>query len=119
MEAHEPTNRMLTIVIITLSIVGFVSLLVVRLISTATLRQTLEGFGVAVHKVTNSAKEIERKTFHVMGLLVPTAPHRALFPQSCSFRCLFVTYYCSTVNLARIFVPASVGASQYVDGHLR
>jgi len=71
MEAHEPTNRMLTIVIITLSIVGFVSLLVVRLISTATLRQTLEGFGVAVHKVTNSAKEIERKTFHVMGLLVP------------------------------------------------
>jgi hypothetical protein len=71
LDRHEPTMRMLTYVIIAIAVVGFASLAVIHFISKSTLRKTLQGVGVAINKVTRAAKEIERKTFHIMGLLVP------------------------------------------------
>ena len=95
--SHEPSYRMLTIVIVALACSGFLSLLVVRLISASTLRQTLEAIGVAVHKVTNAAKEIERKTFHICGLMVPLV-HMTLLDNDfshsfCSGLCWAITIF--------------------------
>jgi len=110
MEQHEPSYRMLTMVIIVMATSGFLSLLVVKMVSASTLRQTLESIGVAVHKVTNAAKEIERKTFHVCGLLVPLS-HLLLLDsgfshQFCAGLCWIITACGWTFELFRLGFPS-------------
>jgi len=67
----QPSNRMLTWVIMIVTVGLSASTLWVRFLKPSTLKERLRVIGVAVGKVKRAAKEIERKTFHVCGLLVP------------------------------------------------
>jgi dolichol kinase len=72
-------------------------------------KQYMRDFGVAVQKISRACKEIERKTFHLCGLLVPLVYQYLLVQgwstRSCSYVCWAVTIGQWTFDLSRLYIP--------------
>eukprot|EP00927_Polykrikos_kofoidii_P061194 TRINITY_DN56061_c0_g1_i1.p1 TRINITY_DN56061_c0_g1~~TRINITY_DN56061_c0_g1_i1.p1 ORF type:complete len:291 (-),score=33.81 TRINITY_DN56061_c0_g1_i1:314-1186(-) len=66
-----PTNQFLTSYLAILTLVGLICIIGVTILSPKEIRKHLRSAGVAIHKVAKTASEVERKVFHVCGLLVP------------------------------------------------
>lgn len=66
-----PTEKFLTAYMISLSVMALVLLIAIKTLRRKDLRKILADAGVAVKKITKTAMEIERKVFHLCGLLVP------------------------------------------------
>lgn len=71
-EAHPlPSDTYLTIFVVMLAGSAFIVTVVVRTMRKKDMKKLLRDAGVAMHKVAKTAQEIERKLFHLAGLLVP------------------------------------------------
>jgi len=66
-----PSEPFLTAYMVVLALIGLTLLILVRSLRPQDVRRLLREAGVALHKVANTAREIERKVFHLCGLLVP------------------------------------------------
>jgi len=66
-----PSEDFMTAYMVALASAGFFMVIVIRCISKKDMRKLLEDGGVCVKKVAKTASEIERKAFHLCGLLVP------------------------------------------------
>jgi dolichol kinase len=73
-------------------------------------KNLMRDLGVAVQKISRSVKEIERKTFHLCGLLVPFIYQTLLVQgwstRSCAGICWVVTAGQWTFDLSRLRYPA-------------
>lgn len=66
-----PSETFLTAYMVSLSLAALVLLVSIKTLRQKDLRKLLSDLGVAVSKITKTAAEIERKVFHLCGLLVP------------------------------------------------
>lgn len=73
--SKRPSVEWITTYLWALICVAVVALLIVKLSSRARLISLLTGSGVAGKRVARSLREIERKVFHVAGLLIPLWYH--------------------------------------------
>ena len=77
LEEHQtPTNVYLLEYLITLSVVGLISTCAFK--SAQSPKKLIAAMGVAGRRVAKAVREIERKTFHITGLLVPLFHNLAL-----------------------------------------
>jgi hypothetical protein len=68
---NQPSTNHLIYMVIILGTCFTICTLYLQLISLKNTRKLIESLGVSLKKITRTAKEIERKTFHMTGLLVP------------------------------------------------
>lgn len=104
-----PSEGFLTIYMIVLALVAFVFIVVIRCMRTKDLRKLLHHAGVALKKITKTAAEIERKVFHLCGLLVPLI-HQVLLhfgwsQRTCGAIVWTITIAGLTADLARVYIP--------------
>lgn len=104
-----PSNTYLTTYIVSLTLTGFMGMLIVRTMRPKVLRGLLQGAGVAIHKVAHTAREIERKTFHIAGLLVPLIYQILLGLGWRQWECARIVWSITivgcTLDMLRIHVP--------------
>lgn len=104
-----PSEPFLTAYMIVLTVCGFVALVVMKSLSAKDMRDLLTDAGVAIDKVKKTAQEIERKSFHIAGLLVPLIYQILLqygFSHRFCTRILWtITLSGTTSDLARVHVP--------------
>lgn len=106
-DVYQPSTEFLleylaAFVVISVTSVAFIS-------RTHTLKTFLNASGVRVKRIKRAASEVERKTFHLCGLLVPTA-HLLLLEagvteRTCCHICWTVTLVGWASDLARLHVP--------------
>lgn len=70
--SQTPSDPFLTAYMVSLTVCGLLATCAIRGLGTTGIKRLLVDAGVAVKKVARTANEIERKTFHLAGLLVPT-----------------------------------------------
>lgn len=103
-----PSEEFLTGYMVVLAIGGFVTLVFVKLRKN-NMRRLLREAGVALNKVAKTAREIERKVFHLCGLLVPLIYQILLNyrveKSFCSRVCWVITIIGCTSDLLRVHVP--------------
>ena len=68
---EEPSSEHLSIMILVLVVASASSLLYLRSLTVKNAQEFYASLGVAVKKISRTALEIERKTFHLTGLFVP------------------------------------------------
>jgi hypothetical protein len=108
MRSHqEPKQEYLLTYAITLSIGAL--LLSIYFKQAERPRALLRSWGVSVRKVARAAREIERKTFHLCGLLVPLIHQfllsRGVVNQWCVRLCMTITGVGLTCDMARLNIP--------------
>lgn len=104
-----PSNTYLTIFIVILAGSAFVFAVAVRSLHPKDVRRLLCDAGVAIHKVAKTAREIERKLFHLAGLLVPLI-YQVLLTyryshKACARICWVITITGLSADLMRVHVP--------------
>mmetsp|Transcript_129911 Transcript_129911/g.416915 ORF Transcript_129911/g.416915 Transcript_129911/m.416915 type:complete len:288 (-) Transcript_129911:78-941(-) len=104
-----PSEPFLTAYMVVLFIVGVMFIVLVKNTRPQDLRRLLQDAGVALNKVANTAREIERKVFHLCGLLVPLT-YQVLLSNGvekwkCSRICWTVTLCGVGSDLLRVHVP--------------
>eukprot|EP00931_Biecheleriopsis_adriatica_P080256 TRINITY_DN53610_c0_g1_i1.p1 TRINITY_DN53610_c0_g1~~TRINITY_DN53610_c0_g1_i1.p1 ORF type:complete len:285 (+),score=43.15 TRINITY_DN53610_c0_g1_i1:84-938(+) len=104
-----PSEPFLTVYMILLSLCALVFGVTIRSLRPQAMRQLLQDAGVALHKVAKTASEIERKIFHLCGLLVPLI-YQILLTQGvdrslCVGLCWSITLVGAGSDFARIHVP--------------
>jgi len=104
-----PSEPFITTFMVVLALAALVLGITIRSLRPPAVRKLLRDAGVAIHKVTKTASEIERKIFHLCGLLVPLVHQLLLingFSQSfCRGICWTVTIVGCCGDLARVHVP--------------
>mmetsp|Transcript_24242 Transcript_24242/g.65696 ORF Transcript_24242/g.65696 Transcript_24242/m.65696 type:complete len:313 (+) Transcript_24242:159-1097(+) len=104
-----PSNRHLTAYYVFLTLSAFVTIAVVKNLRPGSLRQGLRAAGVAVRRVKLTIYEIERKTFHLAGLLVPLVYQVLLNMRMshsfCVRLCWVLTGAGWALDLGRLWVP--------------
>mmetsp|Transcript_15466 Transcript_15466/g.27698 ORF Transcript_15466/g.27698 Transcript_15466/m.27698 type:complete len:289 (-) Transcript_15466:65-931(-) len=104
-----PSGPFLTAYMIVLAISGFVVICIIRSLRPKDMRRILTDAGVAIDKVKKTAQEIERKSFHIAGLLVPLIYQVLLqygFSHKFCTRILWtITISGCTSDMLRIHVP--------------
>lgn len=73
----QPDGRFLFAEISLLALAGTMCLLFFRSLNKRNANKLIHSFGVRFKKVARATKEIERKTFHMLGLLVPLSYYLA------------------------------------------
>lgn len=68
----EPSAKFLTTSLCLMTIFGLLSSFYLKTLRPIGMRTLLSQFGVALHKCKKAAQEVDRKTFHLCGLLVPS-----------------------------------------------
>ena len=71
----QPELNYLNLVVIALALIGTTSLLWFRNLSKQGGTDFFRSWGVRIEKISKSIREIERKTFHLCGLIVPAVFH--------------------------------------------
>lgn len=104
---HQPSHAYTIEVLLSVSITAMTALLVFK-----GLRKpddTLRHAGVAAAKVKRALREIERKTFHIAGLLVPIIHHTLLAygwsNRACAQLCWAITITGWIADVARLCSP--------------
>lgn len=104
-----PSEQFLTAYMVVLSLGGLTALLLVRSLRPKDVRRLLRDAGVALHKVANTAREIERKVFHLCGLLVPLIYQVMLRHGYQKWYCVRICWMITVVgclgDLSRVHVP--------------
>jgi len=104
-----PSDQFLTGYMVVLSVAGLISLVLVKSLRPADISRLLQEGGVALNKIAHTAKEIERKVFHLCGLLVPliyqALLHHDVSRQFCIRICWTVTVLGVAGDLLRVHVP--------------
>jgi len=105
----EPSVAYLTTYLLLLTFLGLTSSIYLKSLRPRGLRNTLHELGVAITKCARAAVEIERKTFHILGVLVPLSYQILLqFGWSgaqCAMLCWAVTALGWSMDLMRLYVP--------------
>lgn len=68
---NQPSTNHLIYMVVVLGVSFTICTLYLQLISLNNTKKLIQSVGVSLKKITRTAKEIERKTFHMTGLLVP------------------------------------------------
>merc|ERR1719326_838356 len=94
---------------ISLSVSALVLLISIKCLRQQDLRNLLQDAGVALNKIAKTAAEIERKVFHLCGLLVPLI-HQILLhfgwsQRTCGTIVWSITIVGFTSDLARVHIP--------------
>uniref|UniRef100_A0A7S1FAI7 Dolichol kinase n=1 Tax=Noctiluca scintillans TaxID=2966 RepID=A0A7S1FAI7_NOCSC len=107
--APLPSATFLTGYMVTLTVSALILGISIRMLRRESLRALLRDAGVALKKVQQTSKEIERKTFHLAGLLVPLIYQVLLqygFTQDFCVRIVWsITIVGCTADMMRIHVP--------------
>jgi diacylglycerol kinase (CTP) len=106
----QPTEAKMFAFIAILSVVGFSAATYVKTLSTKNADLLIQDFGVRLSKVKRTALEIERKTFHLTGLMVPLLYHVLLehvgwSQGDFSSFCWTVTACAWLADLFRVYAP--------------
>lgn len=104
-----PSESFLTSYMVGLSVAALVLVVRLKSLRPKDLSGLLQKMGVAVEKVAKTASEIERKTFHLCGLLVPLI-YQVLLKNGasqweCSRICWCITIVGCSTDLARVHIP--------------
>mmetsp|Transcript_64690 Transcript_64690/g.135731 ORF Transcript_64690/g.135731 Transcript_64690/m.135731 type:complete len:293 (-) Transcript_64690:106-984(-) len=104
-----PSDSFLTAYMVVLSIASLCFIVLVKRTRSKDVHRWLQNAGVALNKVAKTAKEIERKVFHLAGLLVPLIYQVLLregySKQFCAGICWTITILGVTSDLARVHIP--------------
>eukprot|EP00928_Gymnodinium_smaydae_P061445 TRINITY_DN45513_c0_g1_i1.p1 TRINITY_DN45513_c0_g1~~TRINITY_DN45513_c0_g1_i1.p1 ORF type:complete len:286 (+),score=31.72 TRINITY_DN45513_c0_g1_i1:190-1047(+) len=104
-----PSDQFLTVYMVSLSLGALLLVVVVTAIRPKGIRRLLQDAGVAIQRVANTAKEIERKVFHLCGLLVPLIYqmllNRGYSRSTCCMICWVITITGCGSDMLRIYVP--------------
>lgn len=104
-----PSGPFLTAYMVVLAVSGLLLVIATRVLGPGDLRRILLELGVAIKKVANTAKEIERKVFHLCGLLVPLIYQLLLhcrFTQGLCVRIVWsITILGVSADVLRVHVP--------------
>lgn len=105
----QVSNSYLSVAVVFLLILGAAGFFYINSFSRAHLGTLLASLGVHAKKLGRTAKEIERKTFHLFGLLVPLTYQLLLglgFSQlQCTQLCWGLTAFTWAVDLMRLYLP--------------
>eukprot|EP00300_Choanocystis_sp_HF-7_P007658 c15428_g1_i1.p1 GENE.c15428_g1_i1~~c15428_g1_i1.p1 ORF type:complete len:277 (-),score=44.33 c15428_g1_i1:152-946(-) len=105
----EPSSKFLTSVLSLLTIGGLLSSFYLKTLRPIGMRTLLSKFGVALHKCKKAAQEVDRKTFHLCGLLVPLIYQLLLEVGWTKQDCMRLTWSLTTIgwimDLLRIYTP--------------
>jgi len=104
-----PSDSFLTAYMVVLAIVGLGVCLLIKNMRPQDVRRQLQAAGVAFHKVASTAREIDRKIFHLAGLLVPLI-YQVLLTYGvdksfCVGICWTLTVVGVTSDVLRVYVP--------------
>lgn len=104
-----PSEEYLTKYMVTLSVLALIVGVMFQCVNKSRFKQSLLEAGVRLKKVKRTTREIERKVFHLCGLLVPLI-HQLLLQSKFShaFCCSIVwtiTIVGGVCDLARIYIP--------------
>ena len=108
MQPHQqPSNLFVLEYLISVSVIASFSFIAFK--SSRSPKDLLKACGVSMRKVASAAREIERKTFHIAGLLVPLI-HQILLSHKVSNRfCVQIVVTIAAVggacDFARLHVP--------------
>eukprot|EP00929_Paragymnodinium_shiwhaense_P110513 TRINITY_DN77604_c0_g1_i1.p1 TRINITY_DN77604_c0_g1~~TRINITY_DN77604_c0_g1_i1.p1 ORF type:complete len:277 (+),score=39.83 TRINITY_DN77604_c0_g1_i1:115-945(+) len=104
-----PSRTFLTIYVVSLFITGSIIMVIVKSLRQQQLHKLLQDLGVAFKKVANTAKELERKVFHLAGLVIPLIYQFLLlhgYSQTfCGYLCWALTVSGVTMDFVRTRVP--------------
>jgi len=104
-----PSEPFLTACLVVLVLASLVAVLAIKALRPHVLRRLLKNAGVVAHKVATTAREIERKTFHLCGLLVPfiyqVLLQRGVSQAFCIRLCWSITVLGCSLDMMRIHVP--------------
>jgi len=104
-----PSPEFLTGYMTVLACTGFMLLAGVQFLRPQGVRKMLRDAGVAMSKVAKTSREIERKVFHLCGLLVPliytVMLGRGYTKQQCANLCWAITLVGVTSDLMRVYIP--------------
>jgi len=104
-----PSQEFLTGYMTLVTFCGVVVLLLVQYVGPKGMKRALGDAGVAMKKVSKTAREIERKVFHLCGLLVPLTYQVMLsygFTKvQCARLCWVITGVGFTSDLMRVYIP--------------
>ena len=109
-DGERVTDRWLFIYVGVLFIAGLVVSFLIKIAGSKGVATTVrEVFGVPLKKLRRTVREIERKTFHMMGLLVPLIYQLLLgigwTEMECAMLCWGITISGWVADLSRIYVP--------------
>jgi len=106
---QQPTDPFLTAYMIVLTVLGFCIGGFIRSMHRKDVALVLRDMGVRLKKVARTAREIERKMFHLAGLLVPLIYQLMIqqgFDQTtCQRICWSITIPGVILDMARIHIP--------------
>lgn len=104
-----PSEPFLTAYMVILALSALVFGVAIKNLGPREMHRLLREAGVAIHKVAKTAREIERKIFHLCGLLVPLIYQILLtygFTQhQCAKICWAITIIGCTSDLMRVHIP--------------
>jgi dolichol kinase len=94
---------------VTLSSTALIVLIIIKAMRKQDMRALIQGAGVAVQRVAKTASEIDRKVFHLCGLLVPLIYQVLLqngwSQRDCSKIVWVITTSGASTDMARINIP--------------
>lgn len=90
-----PSDKFLTTYMVVLTLCALIFVATMRALHPKHVRQLLRDAGVAMHKVAKTAQEIDRKIFHLCGLLVPLIYQILL---QCKYSKSFCVSICWTIT---------------------
>mmetsp|Transcript_26241 Transcript_26241/g.44256 ORF Transcript_26241/g.44256 Transcript_26241/m.44256 type:complete len:280 (-) Transcript_26241:270-1109(-) len=106
----QPTEKKMFAFIAILTVVGFAAATYLKTLATKDISLLIQDFGVKLSKVKRTALEIERKTVHLTGLMVPLLYHVLLeyagwSQADFSSFCWSVTACACTADVLRVYIP--------------
>lgn len=107
---NQPTENKMFGFIFVLTIIGFTMSVYFQTLNTEDVRALMQNLGVKLSKVKRTALEIERKTFHLTGLIVPLLYHIMMeyfnwTQQDFAYFCWTVTSSVWVADMFRVYVP--------------
>lgn len=103
------SETFLTAYMVALSVAALALIIRIKSLRPKDMSTLLEQAGVAIDKVAKTSREIERKTFHLAGLLVPLIHQTLLYFGATHRFCCGIVWSITTVgwacDLARLHVP--------------
>lgn len=109
MPSHQlPSDDYILAMITVLTVVSSVGMTLFSTLKNKTRKEVLAACGVSLRKVARSVREIQRKGFHIAGLLVPLVQlvllRRGWTNGDCSRICWTITIVGTSMDFARLHV---------------
>lgn len=106
----QPTSKWLIQLLLTIAFASVIATVAIK--GAREPAKLVQQLGVSARKVQRALREMERKTFHIAGLLVPII-HQALLTygwsnDACAKLCWAITISGWTADLSRLFGPGFV-----------